>query len=107
MVLLVQIFCSLYLHGYSKQEKLIPAVHHVSILFLTDYIKDVYCQRSTESFNVQACTLPAIAQNIKTPSHDLRFLCLLRAIIANADVYLDKRLCQYDITILACNHHGR
>ncbi|MFZ3142816.1 hypothetical protein, partial [Psychrobacter glacincola] len=37
-VLLVQIFCSLCLHGHSKQEKLIPAVPNVSILLFTDSI---------------------------------------------------------------------
>ncbi|MFZ3144552.1 hypothetical protein, partial [Psychrobacter glacincola] len=37
-VLRVQIFCSFFLHGHSKQEKLIPAVTNVSILLFFYYI---------------------------------------------------------------------
>ena len=36
-VLRVQIFCSFCLRRHSKQEKLIPAVHNVSILIFIDY----------------------------------------------------------------------
>ena len=58
-VLLVQIFCSLCLHGHSKQEKLTPVVlDNIYILFKTDSTISFYITSFNNKADIIMLKLP-------------------------------------------------